>query len=243
MSLALSLLSASRPALSEDFVSRLSNIFLLFFAVLGVGLSPGVATAQPWHGSSSARLEVTPKETEVYVDGYLAGSVDDFDGFAQRLRIPSGEHELEFYLAGHRSIREKVMFQPGETYRITHRMEPLATGETAPVRPRPDPTAAPPAPPERGQYDALGNARRGMPEAAPSTTAASISIRVQPADAAILIDGERWEASDQSAPLVVQVNEGTHRVEVRKDGYQPFSTSIQTRAGEVSTLNVSLSRQ
>ena len=35
---------------------------------------------------SAVRLEVTPKEAEVYVDGYYAGIVDDFNGTFQRLR-------------------------------------------------------------------------------------------------------------------------------------------------------------
>jgi hypothetical protein len=37
---------------------------------------------------SSLQLQVTPRETEVFVDGYFAGRVDDFDGRFQRLPIP-----------------------------------------------------------------------------------------------------------------------------------------------------------
>jgi len=44
---------------------------------------------------ASVRLEVKPKEAEVYVDGYYAGIVDDFDGTFQRLRVEPGEHEIE----------------------------------------------------------------------------------------------------------------------------------------------------
>ena len=47
--------------------------------------------------AGSARIQVTPRDAEVYVDGYLAGIVDDFDGFMQRLRLPPGEHEIELY--------------------------------------------------------------------------------------------------------------------------------------------------
>ena len=34
-----------------------------------------------------------------------------------------------------------------------------------------------------------------------------------------------------------------HRVEVRKDGFRPYSTTIDIRPGEPQTLNVSLSQQ
>src|SRR5262245_22712637 len=39
----------------------------------------------------SLRLEVKPREAEVYIDGYYAGTVDDFDGTFQRLRVVPGQ--------------------------------------------------------------------------------------------------------------------------------------------------------
>src|SRR5262245_60806499 len=52
----------------------------------------------------SVKLEVKPKQAEVYVDGYYAGVVDDFDGVFQRLRVQPGEHEIELYLDGYRAV-------------------------------------------------------------------------------------------------------------------------------------------
>ena len=43
---------------------------------------------------ASIRLLVEPREAEVYVDGYYAGVVDDFDGIFQRLRVTPGRHGL-----------------------------------------------------------------------------------------------------------------------------------------------------
>ncbi|PYR28272.1 MAG: hypothetical protein DMF92_14535, partial [Acidobacteria bacterium] len=40
--------------------------------------------------------------------------------------------------------------------------------------------------------------------------------------------------------LVVEVPEGTHRVQVQKEGYEPFSTDIQVRREETTPLNISL---
>ncbi|MBP1603114.1 MAG: hypothetical protein H6Q09_286, partial [Acidobacteria bacterium] len=34
----------------------------------------------------------------------------------------------------------------------------------------------------------------------------------------------------------------THRVEIRKEGFDPFVTAIEIRAGEVTVLNVSLAK-
>ena len=46
-----------------------------------------------WYGGNyaSVRLEVTPKQAEVYLDGYYVGVVDNFDGVFQRLDTPTGQ--------------------------------------------------------------------------------------------------------------------------------------------------------
>ena len=189
---------------------------------------------------STARIQVTPRETEVYVDGYRAGIVDDFDGFAQRLRVAPGEHVIELYLDGHKPVMHTMLFAPGETYRIRHTMEPLAPGETPPARPTPRTPPAPPASPRA--YDALGRPLGPDPAIRPAAIGSSvIAIRVQPGDAVILVDGERWQSSSTDR-LEIQVSPGPHRIEVQKDGYQPFTTTIEVRPGETTAVNVSLTR-
>ncbi len=93
-------------------------------------------------GFGSARLQVTPRQAEVYVDGYLAGTVDYFDGTFQRLSVAPGEHELTIYLEGYRTFTQKLLFRPGATINIKQPLEPLAPGEDSGPRPQ---VAAPPA--------------------------------------------------------------------------------------------------
>ena len=188
---------------------------------------------------SSARIQVTPKQTEVYVDGYLAGTVDDFDGITQRLRVSAGEHVIELYLEGHKTIAQTILFQPGQSYRIRHAMEPLAAGEAAPARPTPKPGT--PTPAARNPYDAFGQPLgRGPALGGARGEGATLAIRVQPGDASVLVDGERWQSSGDR--LEIQVSPGEHRIEVQKDGYQPFSTTVRVRPGETSPINVSLTK-
>ena len=66
---------------------------------------------------------------------------------------------------------------------------------------------------------------------------------MQPGDAAITIDGEKWEGAQDQNPFVVQLVPGTHTVEIRKDGYRTYITDITVRPGETTPLNVSLTRQ
>jgi hypothetical protein len=194
--------------------------------------------------SGAARIEVKPQEAEVYADGYLVGIVDDFDGFMQRLHLPPGEHEIQIYHQGYQTIREKVLFRPGATLKISSVMQPLPSG--ASPQPRPVPAEGSrqgerqrPYSPEAGQAEPPS--RRG--DRGQAAGFASVAIRVQPADAEVLIDGERWDAPQGGDRLVVQLGEGEHRIEIRKDGYRTYSTSIRLLRGETVPLNVSLSRQ
>jgi hypothetical protein len=66
---------------------------------------------------------------------------------------------------------------------------------------------------------------------------------VQPGDAEILIDGERWRGPNDDETLVVQLAPGRHLIEVRKDGYRTFTSEIDVPAAETVPVNVSLLRQ
>ncbi len=63
----------------------------------------------------SLRLKVTPREAAVYVDGYLAGNVDDFDGVLQRLHLDSGPHRIEVRLDGYEPLDFEVKITPDDT--------------------------------------------------------------------------------------------------------------------------------
>jgi len=186
-------------------------------------------------------LEVTPKDAEVYVDGYFAGTVDDFDGSLQRLHVAPGGHELTLFKDGLKTVHQQLHLSSASTFKVSYKMEPLAAGAPPEARPTPPP-------PDENQVEAAGPSEgrpsvppppRRSPKSAPSGYS-SLAIRVQPADAVVLIDGERWETSPGQAPLVVQVNDGPHRIEIRKDGFGTYSADITTTAGDTVPLNVSL---
>jgi hypothetical protein len=207
--------------------------------------------------AADLRIQVTPREAEVYIDGYLVGNVDDFDGVFQRLHVPYGEHQISVYREGFRTITEKMLFRPYQSYNIKQAMEPLGAGGAAEPRPAPDPTASSPAPrragppddryryPDSGRNPDRNPGRRPErnPDRNPDRSAdrfGSVAIRVQPGDAAVFIDGERWDTPAGEDRLTLEVSEGTHQVEIRKDGFKSYSSSITVRSGETVTLNVSL---
>jgi len=70
--------------------------------------------------------------------------------------------------------------------------------------------------------------------------AGAVAVRVQPGGAVVLIDGEKWEGPDGPDRLVIHLSEGSHKVEVHKEGYRSFTTEIRVRRGETVPLNISL---
>jgi hypothetical protein len=196
---------------------------------------------------SGAKIQATPKDAEVYVDGYLVGLVDDFDGWGQRLNAGPGEHEIQVYREGFRTVHERVMFTPGHTMKLQFKMEPLAPGTPPEPRPAPQPrantaTASQTYTPRRDQREGSRPVPPGTITVQPGDTGA-VALRVQPFDAEVVIDGERWNTAAGEDRLVVQLADGEHRLEIHKDGYRTYATTIRIHRGETTPLNVSLSRQ
>ena len=63
----------------------------------------------------SLRLKVKPRFGEVFVDGYYAGLVNDYDGVFQRLRLEEGSHQIEIRKSGFVTLSFEVLTLPGQT--------------------------------------------------------------------------------------------------------------------------------
>jgi hypothetical protein len=190
------------------------------------GYPPGI---YPHDSAVSLRLQVTPREASVFVDGYAAGIVDDYDGTFQRLRLVPGPHEVLVYHPGYRTFRQNVYYNPGSTHTIRQILDHLAPGEAA--EPQPVPRALPAMP------------VMPVPPAPPvSARLGTLALRVQPGDASVFVDDEPWRGSQSQDRLVIQLAEGSHRVRVEKAGFQTFMVDVDVRAGETASFNVSLSQ-
>ena len=201
--------------------------------------------------SGSMRLQVSPRETEVFVDGYYAGTVDEFDGVFQRLRLEPGEHDVELFLAGHRSFQQKLYLQPGRTFNVRHSMEALGPGDVQPTRPvaPPRPSTGPQSrssqrqPPIRPRDRDTEGDRDANQAPASRSEFGSLVLRVQPGDASVTIDGNAWENSGGGDRLIVQLGPGVHHVQINKDGYRTYMTDITIKPGDTTTLNVAMTKE
>jgi hypothetical protein len=65
------------------------------------------------------RLIVSPRFGDVYVDGYFAGRVDDYDGTFQALKLEAGPHHIQIVAQGYAPLDFDVRIDAGR--KITYR--------------------------------------------------------------------------------------------------------------------------
>lgn len=208
-----------------------------------------------WHGTAypywyfpvfdqraDLRIRIAPEPAEeaaVYVDGFYAGVVDDFNGVFQALPLTPGGHSIALYLAGYRTIRRNIYMSPGSMFTLHETMQPLEAGEVA--EPPQVAPAVPPPPP--GTYLPPVTPPRAQPAPPPPVTSGvsvgTLDLRVTPADIEVAIDGQPWATADEGH-FVVQLTVGKHRLELSKTGQFRLGTDIVINDGETNTLELTL---
>jgi len=83
------------------------------------------------------RTPITPKQAEVYVDGFYAGTADDFDGVFKRLHRMPGGRAITLHLPGYRTITHDVYVRPDSTVKVSDTMERLEGGQASAPPPEP----------------------------------------------------------------------------------------------------------
>ena len=83
----------------------------------GPGYGPGY---YPHFGSGfgfdigELRLQVFPRNAQVFVDGYYAGTVDDYDGTFQALKLEAGPYQIRISAPGFEDLMFDVRINPGQ---------------------------------------------------------------------------------------------------------------------------------
>jgi hypothetical protein len=73
---------------------------------------------------TGVRLNIPQRDAQVYVDGYYAGIVDDFDGVFQHLDLTAGPHRIEVRAPGYEPLTVDVNVEPGRTITYQGDMQP-----------------------------------------------------------------------------------------------------------------------
>jgi hypothetical protein len=181
----------------------------------------------------------------VYVDGYYAGIVDDFDGLFQRLNISPGRHEISFKLEGFRTYRVRVYVPLDQTVKVHYRMQAGAGTQVdeatvgTPLDDQRDDARYEERSDDRyesreqGRYDRRDDGRSAGDQG-------TLRLDVQPADASVYVDGDFKGTARQLGTL--SLPGGRHRIEIVRPGYRTVEREVEIRPGDSAELNVDLDR-
>jgi PEGA domain len=210
--------------------------------------------------AGALRILVDPEDTKVYVDGYYAGEVDDFDGMFQRLHVSSGRHEITLKKDGYITHRIRVYVGEDATLKLRHDMEKGSGPDTledlagerglyeerrSPSRPDEDsaPGPEPPAtkePPRREEDRNEGPMTGPAQGADTSVSPGLLTLAVTPDDASVYVDGRFFGSARQTGEI--ELPAGPHRVEIVRPGYRTVDRRVVIEAGRMETLAVALER-
>jgi hypothetical protein len=170
-------------------------------------------------GAASLRVNFQPTDADVYVDGALAGRVADFDGIFQRLHLLPGNHVITISRAGFRAERHTVNLRRNGSETITGRLEPAGG---------------------YGRNNAYGD--RGYNDRGNVGRSGTVTFNAFPSDAQIWVNGSRRSAVRRGNAYVLDLEPGRHRIEVRRNGYAPYTRDVDVRAGAALSLNLTWKR-
>jgi hypothetical protein len=107
-------------AAANDVIAGINHVNASYLEGRGRGTSQPVPPPAPSPFESDGptgglRLKVEPKQAQVYVDGYYAGIVNDFNGLLQHLDLTLGPHHVEIRAPGYQPLAFDVLIQPRHT--------------------------------------------------------------------------------------------------------------------------------
>jgi hypothetical protein len=177
--------------------------------------------------TGSVRLKVKPRDAEVLVNGYYVGTVDDFDGTFQSLKLEPGPASIEVRAPGFEAFKLDVMVLAGR--KITYE-ENMRAGDPGQA---PQPARRPPAGgPDRGvAEDRLEDrdTERGSPAGYDGQPPAfgGVRLRIEPRHAQVFVDSYLvGTVDDFDSGKGLPLESGPQSIEIRADGYESLRIKI-----------------
>jgi hypothetical protein len=200
----------------------------------------------PRNAPATVETKIKPKKAAVWIDGQPVGEARDYNGRWDRLRVPPGDHEVEFRAEGYMTLRVHLEAQPAGYYRIEHK---LAHGEGLDPRSTEAPPKREPEPEPETRTEAPRASDPFIESAPPPRSSGSLAkgflrIDVAPDDAAVYLDGRFLARGDELARLhgAIPVAEGTHTIEIVRPGYESESLDIEVAGREPVDVTIRLQR-
>ena len=217
------------------------------------GLGYGYGYGYPYYGggyygyygggytyTGSVRLKVKPRHAEVLVDGYYVGTVDNFDGTFQSLRLEPGPASIEVRAAGFEDLRLDVMILSGRKITFEENMQAGDPGEAPP----PSAARRPPARgPDRERAEVLPDPRNRGAEPGPPAgfegrppVFGGVRLRVEPRNGQVFVDGYYvGTVDDFDGGRGLALESGPQSIEIRAAGYESLEIQVRILPDETIT--------
>jgi hypothetical protein len=180
---------------------------------------------------------VDPAEARVYVDGYYAGTVDDFDGLFQRLSVLSGRHEIALKLEDYKTHRMKVYVAPDSTLKLHYELE-KGVGESFEDLSKDVPESEPRRDEEQDRRWSENEARLEKDEM--TAIGGRVELSIRPEDASVYVDGAFRGSAREASTL--RLAPGRHRIEIVRPGYRTLEKEVDVVPGGTTDLKVEMER-
>lgn len=225
----------------------------------------GYTSVYPAVGASHGALDldVSPESAQIYVDGQLVGTADDFDGFPDFLWLEKGTYDVVIFAPGFQTLARQYSVYGGMVIDVEDALVPgqetlpenLVSKQTVnreerlrrdreneeQVRAYEATQARPPA--ATDEAEAAGDAAvdrldaRGEP--------GSVKLEIEPDDASVYLDGRFLGTGRELGRLRsgLIVDPGEHVIEVVRPGRRSEKQSFNVRAGEEASLEIELDEE
>jgi len=178
--------------------------------------------------TADIRIDVSPRDAQVYVDGFYAGVVDDFDGIFQHLTLHAGPHLIEIRKPGYATLVAEFNLYPWQSITYRRTMEPS----------RGDRAAAPEVASAPGFEE--GAAPPPIDISAPP---GEVRFDVTPGDAAIYADGfYAGIVDDFNGTQHLLLAPGRHHVVLKMEGYESIDVDLSIDAARTITYRATLKK-
>ncbi len=200
-------------------------------------------------------LDIRPDDTQVYLDGQLIGTTDDYDGWPRYLWLYEGSYELIFYYEGYETVVREYVIRPDVVLSVDERMQPgesippeeLTTAGLRGERTEDDEEYVFR---RRDRYDEPDWDRyeeRDRTEPAPEEMDARVDpgrvhLAVEPPGASVYLDGRFVGTGEALGRLRsgLLIDAGEHLLQVVHPKYAPKEETFSVEAGEKIELSVTL---
>lgn len=189
-------------------------------------------------------FEVDPDDAMILLDGRLIGEAYEFSMPESALRLQGSRHEIIIKRDGY--YEEVVNLRDYDSGRITvrRRLRPLDPRRTvASVQPSEKPIARTVEPKPLPEDEGVPPEEMEPASDEMNADAVNVILNVQPAEAAIYLEGRFWGIAPASGRIDnLHLRPGSYTIEVARPGYVSHKQVIEVKDQPIE-INISLKKQ